>query len=148
MSGGQIRDMAASVRQRLANEASAMGRPFDEVLQCYAIERLLCRLSQSSHRERFVLKGAAMLVVWDPPRSRPTRDIDLLGHLRSGVSSVVQTMREVCGCEVEPDGLSLDAESVAGEAIREETEYGGVRVRLWGKAWHGEGPLAGGRRLR
>jgi hypothetical protein len=48
-------------------------------LSRYAAERLLHRLSRSRHAERFVLKGAMMLIVWLGDIIRPTRDVDLLG---------------------------------------------------------------------
>jgi hypothetical protein len=57
------RNIPASVRQRLLNRAKKDGRPFNELLQYYAMERFLYRLSQSSHIEQFVLKGALMLSV-------------------------------------------------------------------------------------
>jgi len=42
-----LKNVAASVRQRLMNSAKASGRPFQEVLQYFATERFLYRLSQS-----------------------------------------------------------------------------------------------------
>jgi hypothetical protein len=74
------RNIAASVRARLASKAKADGRPFQEVLQYYGLERFLYRISKSEHNDRFILKGALMLNVWKAPESRPTRDIDLLGY--------------------------------------------------------------------
>ena len=62
MSG--TRNLEASVRQRLLNRAHEEKRPFQELLQFYAMERFLYRLSQSRHSECFVLKGALMLRVW------------------------------------------------------------------------------------
>ena len=73
------KNMAASVHARLADIARKTGRPFQELLQYYAMERFLYRLSKSPHAARFVLKGALMLRVWDAPMARPTKDIDLLG---------------------------------------------------------------------
>jgi hypothetical protein len=74
--GGNI---AASIRQRLLNQAKAQARPFNELLQYYAMERFLYRLSQSDHAEQFILKGALMLRVWQAPLARATMDIDMLG---------------------------------------------------------------------
>lgn len=71
-------NMVESVRARLTNHAKATGRPFQEVLQHYGLERFLYRLSQSPDRANFVLKGGLLLRVWGAPHSRPTRDIDLL----------------------------------------------------------------------
>jgi hypothetical protein len=52
-----ITNMAASVRARLLKRAKAEGRPFNEILQYYAMERFLYRLSRSSYVDRFVLRG-------------------------------------------------------------------------------------------
>lgn len=57
----RVTNVAASVRQRLQNVAQSRGRPFQEVLQYYAMERFLYRLAQSPHSDRFVLKGALSL---------------------------------------------------------------------------------------
>ena len=54
-----LRNVAASVRQRLNNLAKQRARPFQEVLQYFAIERFLYRLSESTHRDRFILKWRA-----------------------------------------------------------------------------------------
>ena len=45
------KNMAASVKQQLLNQAKATKRPFQELLQYYAMERFLYRLSQSQHRD-------------------------------------------------------------------------------------------------
>jgi hypothetical protein len=80
MTKRRVTNVAASVRQRLQNVARTTGRPFQEVLQYFAMERFLYRLSQSTHSDRFVLKGALMFNVWRAPASRPTKDIDLRRH--------------------------------------------------------------------
>ena len=69
------KNVAASVRARLTNRAKSSNRPLQEVLQYYGLERFLYRFSRSKHRDRFLLKGALMLRVWDAPESRPTREI-------------------------------------------------------------------------
>jgi hypothetical protein len=53
--------MGASVRQRLLNYAKANNWPLSEVLQYYAMERFLYRLSVSQHAGKFLLKGALLL---------------------------------------------------------------------------------------
>ena len=74
------RNVGASVRQRLLNKARAESRPFQELLQYYAMERFLYRLAQSPHARHFVLKGALLLTAWRAPFSRPTMGIDLAGR--------------------------------------------------------------------
>lgn len=126
-----IRDVAASVRQRLSNFARQHQRPAAEVYQYFAMERFLYRLAESPHRDRFVLKGAMMLTAWRAPAIRPTMDIDLLGRGRSKTSDLVEMVRDLCRREVDPaDGLVFVADSVAAEEITVESEYVGVRVRF------------------
>lgn len=74
-------NIAASIHQRLLNLANREGRPFNDVLQFYGLERWLLRLSQSDFSDRFILKGALMMTVWKLFVTRPTRDIDLLGRI-------------------------------------------------------------------
>ena len=72
-------NIAASIRQRLLNKAKKEFRPFHELLQYYTMERFLYRVSRSKHANRFVLKGALMLHIWQMPNVRATMDIDFLG---------------------------------------------------------------------
>lgn len=55
MTRRDLKNVAASVHARLLNRTREEGRRFDELLQYYAMERFLFRLSQSPHVERFVL---------------------------------------------------------------------------------------------
>lgn len=125
-------NLAASVRQRLLNHARATGRPFNELLQYFAMERLLYRLQSSSYVRRFVLKGALMLMTWQVSHSRPTKDIDLLGTTPNDLEGVAAVFRDVCMQDVEADGMVFDAVSVQAERIAEESNYEGVRVRFRG----------------
>jgi hypothetical protein len=124
------RNVAASVRQRLLNLARAEGRPFNEVLQHFVLERFLYRLGHSPCRDQFVLKGALMLAAWRSPVTRTTRDIDLLGRLENTVAQVESAIRAVCREPVPDDGLRFDEGSVAGERIIEAAQYAGVRASI------------------
>jgi len=125
----RITNVAASVHARLLNRAKAEGRPFNELLQYFAMERSLYRLSRSEHAERFVLKGALMLQFWGGPLSRATKDIDLLGQSAMPVEELVEIIRSCLGVAVDDDGLSFDLQQVAGEEIRLAVNYNGVRIR-------------------
>ncbi len=127
-----LKNVAASVHQRLLNAAKQSNRPFNQLLQLYAMERFLYRLSVSRHAEKFVLKGALMLTAWDAPISRPTMDIDLLGRTSNDVDALVAMGREVCGEPVEADGLVFDPATVVGQRIADEAVYEGVRIRFRG----------------
>lgn len=133
MTKGPIKNMAASVRQRLTNAAKAESRRFSDVLQYYALERWLFRLCQSKYRDRFILKGALLLVVWKTSATRPTRDIDLLGRLKNDLDYIRAAVAEVCQVEVDDDGLVFDQATVATERIAEDADYQGVRATFQAK---------------
>ena len=98
------------------------------LLTRYALERLLHRLSLSPHRERFVLKRAMLLATWFDEPHRATRDVDLLGFGDAADDGLLGTFREIMALEVD-DGVSFDLKGLKIEAIREEVEYGGSRLR-------------------
>jgi nucleotidyltransferase AbiEii toxin of type IV toxin-antitoxin system len=127
-----VSNLAASVQARLQNRARASKRPFQELLQYYAMERFLYRLSQTPHRARFVLKGALILHVWDAPLARATKDIDFLGRLDNALENLERVIREVCAADVDPDGMVFDPATVKTERIKEDADYEGVRVRFVG----------------
>lgn len=123
-------NVAASVRQRLLNRARSDHRPFSELLQYYAMERFLYRLSRSPHAKRFILKGALMLRVWNSPQFRPTLDIDVLGKMLNEDANLVAKIKDIIGVEVPPDGLVFDSDSIQAERITHSAEYEGIRIRL------------------
>ncbi|MGQ0578772.1 MAG: nucleotidyl transferase AbiEii/AbiGii toxin family protein [Betaproteobacteria bacterium] len=127
-----VKNLAASVRQRLANLAQSRGEQFQYVAEHYAIERFLYRLSISSHAERFLLKGALLFKLWYDEPHRRTRDADLLGIGAPDVAALAKCFRELCVIRYE-DGITFDADSVRASAIREGMVYQGVRVKFSGE---------------
>lgn len=123
----EIKDIAASIRARLINLAKENRMEAQSMLTRYGVERFLYRLSQSEHRENFLLKGAALFALWFNQPHRPTKDVDLLGFGENDIPTLERTVREICLIESE-DGLIFDIESVRGEQIREA--YQGVRIKL------------------
>jgi hypothetical protein len=86
-------NVAASVRARLLNVAKAQGVDFNQVLVRFALERILYRLTQSPHADRFLLKGALLFTLWYDMPHRATRDADLLGFGASDPETVAQVFR-------------------------------------------------------
>jgi hypothetical protein len=123
------RNIGASVRARLLERARAERSDFQILLTRYALERLLYRLSVSPHRDRFILKGAMLFVTWVADPFRPTRDLDLLGSGDNGPKAIAETFRAICAQPVPDDGVTFDIAKLEAAPIREEVEYGGVRVR-------------------
>jgi hypothetical protein len=135
------KNLATSVKARLQNEAVRRGEDFNLLLLRYGIERLLFRLSQSSHAGRFLLKGAMLFVVWDEKTHRPTRDLDLLGFGPSEKDDLLRVFQDVATTPVVDDGLVFEPASIHAEEIREDSSYGGVRVRLVAKLGSAELPV-------
>lgn len=124
-------NVAASVRARLLNVAKAQSVDFNQVLVRFALERILYRLTQSPHADRFLLKGALLFTLWYDMPHRATRDADLLGFGASDLESVAQAFRDISAVSVD-DGIVFDPASVTVEEIRKEAGYGGVRVMIAG----------------
>jgi predicted nucleotidyltransferase component of viral defense system len=127
-----MKNIPASVRQRLLNKAKQDRRSFNEILQYYGMERFLYRLSQSSYAQQFILKGGLMLRVWQVAESRPTMDIDMLGRTSNEPSRIVQQMQGILTLAVEPDGMTFDVTSIQTEPITKDADYQGIRVRCLG----------------
>lgn len=124
----EIRNIGASVRARLLQVSKTRGQPFDLVLTRFALERLLFRLSQSPHAERFVLKGAMLMMTWFDDPHRGTRDLNLLGFGDPEPELMLAMFREILAQEA-TDGMTFDLDALRVDRIREELEYGGLRLR-------------------
>ncbi|MGI6445403.1 MAG: nucleotidyl transferase AbiEii/AbiGii toxin family protein [Candidatus Ozemobacteraceae bacterium] len=125
-----LRNVSASVRQRILNRSKADRRSFSELLQYYAMERFLYRLSISDHAHHYILKGALMLRVWNASDFRSTMDIDLLGKTGNEEENITAQIRNILAVEIEPDGLTFDSNSIQTERITEDAHYRGIRVRF------------------
>jgi predicted nucleotidyltransferase component of viral defense system len=130
MTDRPLKNVAASARARLRNRSRETGEDSQFLLQRYASERFLYRLGQSTHRDRYVLKGAMLFPLWGGSLYRATRDLDFTGYGSSDVEIVLAAMREICQFSVEDDGLVFDASGLTAAPIREEAEYNGLRVRF------------------
>jgi predicted nucleotidyltransferase component of viral defense system len=98
------------------------------VLTRFALERLLFRLSRSRHADRFVLKGAMLMMSWFDDPHRGTRDLDLLGFGDPSSELMLATFRDILMQDAD-DGVGFDADALRVDYIREELEYGGLRLR-------------------
>jgi len=122
--------LPASVQVRLVRHAKAIGMDPNLVLARFAVERFLYRLSRSPHAERFVLKGALLMLAWLGETIRPTSDVDLLGFGEVSEQSLAQIVADVCNTDVELDGLEYLPASIRVAPIRRDDVYGGLRAIL------------------
>ena len=113
-------NLAASVRQRLANLARSRNEDFGLLLTKYALERLLFRISKSEFQEVFVLKGALLFELWTGEAHRPTRDADFLAHGDHDLSRFESIFKSICSLTVVEDGMSFGRTTVKSQRIKED----------------------------
>ena len=123
-------NIVASVQARLLDRSRKLGVEHQLTLARFGGERLLYRLSTSKFADRFILKGAALLVLWLDEPIRPTKDVDLLGLGDMSAEALERVFVQLCAIELPDDGLTFLSNSVHVEPIREGQEYGGMRVTL------------------
>jgi predicted nucleotidyltransferase component of viral defense system len=124
----QVQNMAASVRSKLQNISRQQGKPFEELLMMYMLERLLYRLSKSYYKDNFILKGGLYLCVLFSDPHRTTKDVDFLARkTASQIDEIRKIFIDICSVEVN-DGITCDIESIRTERIKEDAQYEGVRV--------------------
>ena len=111
------KNIAASVHRRLLNEAKKSGRPFNELLQYYTIERFIFRLAQSPFEEKYILKGALMFLAWNTKLPRPTKDVDLLGRIDNNLDAIIDSMKRICTQKVVQDGISFHPETISATQL-------------------------------
>jgi len=127
-----VKNLAASVRERLLQLARKNGEDFDRMLGRYTTERLLYRLSRSSFRSRFVIKGAVLFTVWQDgkPLPRSTKDLDLAGMQAGDPAELAAQFSAIITHPVEDDGLRFES-LVESQPIRlREGVESGVRLLL------------------
>jgi Nucleotidyl transferase AbiEii toxin, Type IV TA system len=111
------------------------------ILVKYGLERIPYRLSRSKHRDTFVLKGALLFELWTKHTYRATRDTDFLARGDNSPERFVGIFKELCAIEVEPDGLTFDADSVKAERITGDADYEGVCVTFTAHLEHARIPI-------
>ena len=122
-------NLPASILARLLTLAKQRGDDYNLLLNRFAMERLLARVSTSAHAGSFLLKGALLFAFWYDAPHRPTRDADLLGFGPGDAAHLLATFREIAAMDL-GDGIVFDSESVKAQPIREDTAYGGTRLTL------------------
>lgn len=128
---GEIKNIPASVAERLKNVSKQSGKSFDLLLLLYFQERLLYRLSISDFREKFLLKGGLFLFSLTQFKARPTKDIDFLAkQISNDLDYIKNSFETICTLPVEEDGVSFDVKGITAERIKEDADYEGVRIKI------------------
>jgi predicted nucleotidyltransferase component of viral defense system len=127
----EIKNISASVKERLRNIATQTGKDYQSLLRQYVQERFLFRLSISPFVNNFILKGALLFLAHDISRLRPTRDIDFLGSsIINNKNEILDIVKQILRIDFE-DGLRFDTNQIESEDIVEDEEYQGVRIKCF-----------------
>ena len=135
------KNVVASINARLVQRSHELKVEHQLTLARFGGERLLYRLSKSAFADRFILKGAALLLLWLGDAVRPTKDIDLLGFGDTSADALKSIFVALCAVDSPDDGLTFLADTVKAEPIREGQEYGGMRVTLMAMLGNARIPL-------
>ncbi|MCH9625144.1 MAG: hypothetical protein S4CHLAM123_03130 [Chlamydiales bacterium] len=122
---------ALDIRKQLIRVAKEVKRSSQEILQYYAMERFLYRLSVSDYNNRFILKGGLLFTAWSFNDFRVTQDIDLLGLTQNQPENIAQICKELCSFDAQ-DGIVFDPTTIATSIIRPENDCQGVQVKFKG----------------
>ena len=126
-----MKDCAQSVLDRLKSIFKKTGEGFQDILLQYAMERFLFRLSKSSNRERFILKGGILFYIWTDKKFRPTKDLDFAYFGDFIKTAMFDEVQSICSIEYPEDGLTFS--DFKATEIKEDHGYEGVRVTF--NAW-------------
>lgn len=100
------------------------------VLQNYMLERLLERISLSTYKDNFILKGGFLLAAMVGLDTRATMDMDAtIKGLPVTKEQISQMINDICNIHIEDD-IEFTFNGISD--IREDDEYGGLRVSLSG----------------
>ena len=130
MKNKEIKNIGASMRDKLLNLSKETGRDYNALLRQFFQERFLYRLSISDYRDVLILKGALLLVSHNISRYRPTRDVDFLGNIVSNnMEDCKNIISEIVKIDAK-DGTAFNDEKIKAELITEESDYNGIRISV------------------
>ena len=126
-----IKNYGKSVKEHLLNISRAEQYSSQLLISRYFQERLLYRLSVSSYKDKFILKGGALLYAHDGFQARPTLDIDFMAkNISNDLANIEKIFQEICQIECKEDGVMFDFDTIETSEIAITKEYHGVRLSL------------------
>jgi predicted nucleotidyltransferase component of viral defense system len=120
-----------SLKAKIRNLANKKDMSAQVVLQNYMFERFLERLSKSTYKDKFILKGGILIAALVGIDNRATMDLDAtIKNYSINVESLTSIINEICSVDIDDD-VSLSFSGI--EAIRDDDAYGGYRVSVVSK---------------
>lgn len=122
---------AQSIKALLLNMADGDNKKYQQLIVRFFHERLLFRLSKSEYRERFILKGGALLYAFEEFIPRPTLDIDFMGlRIDNDKVNILTIFRKIASMSYPEDGITFHTETLTADDITVEKKYPGVRIGM------------------
>lgn len=122
---------AQSIKARLLNMADGDNKKYQQLIVRFFHERLLFRLSKSEYRERFILKGGALLYAFEEFIPRPTLDIDFMGRrIDNDKVNILKAFRKIASMSFPEDGITFLTDTLTADDITVEKKYPGVRISM------------------
>lgn len=119
-----------SLKDRANNFAKENNLTVQQVLQNYMFERFLERLSVSKYKEKLIIKGGLLLssIIGIKLRSTMDIDADIVG-INFTQEEIEKLISNIISINLN-DNTQMKLEKI--EEIKEESEYGGYRIKLVG----------------
>lgn len=119
---------AQSVKDKLKNISREKNVDFNSVMRFYMYDRFVERLSKSKYKDNFILKGVFYLSKLFGLDNRSTMDIDTaIRKTEFTEENLIVMINEIISIDV-GDNVKFKIEKT--ELIREEDEYGGLRITI------------------
>lgn len=119
---------AQSVKDKLKNISREKNVGFNSVMRFYMYDRFVERLSKSKYKDNFILKGGFYLSKLFGLDNRSTMDIDTaIRKTQFTEENLIVMINEIISIDV-GDNVKFKIEKT--ELIREEDEYGGLRITI------------------
>lgn len=120
-----------SIQQRLLAISRNQKKNHQQTLTLYFIERFLYRISISTHKSQFILKGGMFLYAKTNNLNRPTKDIDLsVQEFRIAQDELHEIFKNICSLKYENDGVVFDTNTVEVKELEKEDKYSGWRILI------------------
>ena len=104
------------------------GLPFNSILTYYFLENILSHLAKSSYNEKLVFKGGFLLSNMLGLETRSTVDIDLLLRNTSLEENNISKIFTEALKTADNEDIRYSVQKIS--PIKEESEYGGLRVNI------------------
>lgn len=122
---------AKSIKARLLNLSKGENKKYQQLIVRFFHERLLYRLTKSVYRDKFILKGGALLYAFEKFEPRPTVDLDFMGRfIDNDKDNILNVFKEIAALSYSEDGVTFLTQTMKANDITIENKYPGVRLSM------------------